>query len=53
MFGVDVIRNVAATKIAIPLIRNNLFMFVLVTRTIKIHCNTGTLYKGLDVIHHP
>jgi hypothetical protein len=29
-------RNIAATKTAIPLIRNNWFMFVIITRTIKI-----------------
>jgi hypothetical protein len=31
VFGVFGIRNIAATKTAIPLIRNNRFMFVIVT----------------------
>jgi hypothetical protein len=34
------VRNIADTKTAIPLIRNNWFMFVIMTRTIKIHWNT-------------
>ncbi len=40
VLGVFVIRDIAATKTAIPLIRNNRFMFVIVTRTIKIQSNT-------------
>jgi hypothetical protein len=44
------VRNIAATKIAIPLIRNNWFMFVIITRTIKIHWNT---LQELGVIHFP
>jgi hypothetical protein len=44
------VRNIAATKTAIPLIRNNGFMFVIVTRTIKIHWNT---LRELDVMSFP
>jgi hypothetical protein len=31
VFGMDVVRDIAATKTAIPLIRKNRFMFVIVT----------------------
>lgn len=40
VFGNDVVRNTVVTKTTIPLIRNNLFIFVLVIGTIKIHWNT-------------
>ena len=36
VFGMDAIRNVAATKTAIALMNNNLFMFVIVLTTINI-----------------
>jgi hypothetical protein len=38
VLGVFVIRNVAATKIAIPLIRNKRFMFVLIPQIINVNC---------------
>ena len=34
------VRNIAATRTAIPLIRNSWFMFVIMTITIKIDWNT-------------
>lgn len=48
MFGVDVIRNVAATKIANPLIRNKRFMFVIKPQTINVMCYA--LLKLNDII---
>ncbi len=36
MFGVFVIRKVAATKTTIPLMNNSLFMFVIILLTINI-----------------
>jgi hypothetical protein len=44
------VRNIAVTKTAIPLIRNNWFMFVIIARTIKILWNN---LQELGVIHFP
>jgi hypothetical protein len=53
VFGMDVVRNIAAKKIAIPPIRNNRFNVYYYNMHYKNTPEHLALYNGLDVIHHP